>query len=439
MAQEFVILVTLDVNTETQEFRVNRLPFTLGRDTICDVVLSSHFVSGKHAQVESLEGQLHVRDLNSTNGTHVDTADGTRTQIAAQSSFALAECGSQFFLGGRLQIEVRPGAPDPQLEHLPGLTNLPNSPDYSSARIYAGGSANLPSLPGENGPLDVQPSPLGGAGLPSLPGRASPPMSGADAMLPSLPGSASSPLGEAAAVYPAGLASLPGLPGLNSVSSADPAPNSASGSGAPHSPAAFSPLATGNFQLSMEQLALQGLHELAASLNPGQTLASQGDVARLVTRLHDIVEMTAKAYVTLRQGYEQLARAVHVTPLVPGHDLATIQGASGVAAALVGTGPRKNSAHEEAERGFRQVASHQVALLDGLAEGVKAVLNELSPQVIESHASQKRKGFALSGQHKALWESFCLQHQELSVSNRAIQRLFGDEFAAAYQRYQERQ
>ncbi|MET0593258.1 MAG: hypothetical protein ABW133_11195, partial [Polyangiaceae bacterium] len=68
-------------------------------------------------------------------------------------------------------------------------------------------------------------------------------------------------------------------------------------------PAAFS--GTGHINLGLEALALQGLRELTASLVPGIPLETTGDIARLITKLHDTVEVFCRCFIPLREGYAQ--------------------------------------------------------------------------------------------------------------------------------------
>ena len=49
-------------------------PITLGRDSVCDVVIASHLASRQHAQVMWADGGPMVRDLGSRNGTSLTNA-----------------------------------------------------------------------------------------------------------------------------------------------------------------------------------------------------------------------------------------------------------------------------------------------------------------------------------------------------------------------------
>lgn len=52
--------------------RLDPIPFLIGRDSECNLTLSSKEVSRHHAQIEGRAGRLWVKDLGSTNGTFVN-------------------------------------------------------------------------------------------------------------------------------------------------------------------------------------------------------------------------------------------------------------------------------------------------------------------------------------------------------------------------------
>lgn len=45
---------------------------SIGRSSDCDVTLDDPVVSGHHAIIERVDGQVYVRDLASTNGIHIN-------------------------------------------------------------------------------------------------------------------------------------------------------------------------------------------------------------------------------------------------------------------------------------------------------------------------------------------------------------------------------
>ncbi|HWO12875.1 MAG TPA: type VI secretion system-associated FHA domain protein, partial [Polyangiaceae bacterium] len=208
-------------------------------------------------------------------------------------------------------------------------------------------------------------------------------------------------------------------------------------------PAEVAPhLDTGNFQISMEGLALQGLRELAASLLPGQQLESQGDVARLVTRLHDAVDVLCRTLIPLRQGYLKfvssmaLQKSAHFAQASAVLDRARDPAA--VAAALLDFREGAPDASKALEHALGELSTHQVAMLDGVMQGVRALLEELSPAAISEAVENKRGGLRIGGRQKDAWDEYCERYDQVSDQSEAFSRIFGQEFADAYRRYRRR-
>jgi len=167
-------------------------------------------------------------------------------------------------------------------------------------------------------------------------------------------------------------------------------------------------LKTGSFDLGPEALALQGLRELVASLCPGQKLETRGDVARLITRLHSVIEIVCRSYLCLRDGHAKFVSSLHLQhsadqdPARVALDTARDPGA--VARLLLDFREHAAQPGPALETSLKELSLHQVALLDGMMQGVRALLEELAPEGI-----QEGEAFA---------------------------RVFGEEFALAYRNYQ---
>jgi hypothetical protein len=457
MSREFVIVVTVDAESQPIEHRVAGLPVSLGRDASNDVQVTSQFVSGFHAKLEEIKGRVFVRDLGSRNGTQVCTADGQKTRVAAHALYDLSQCADEFFLGSSVRIQVM----DPAQAPLPwrasggpprreidsfldvpargspgrgaGRSALPDlgggawdAPPAPRAGDFGDGPLSLPPLPGEarqghgtEARRSTEPAPLGrsydpGAGL----GRSYEPPAPVDRGYEPAPrrGFDPPPAGRGFEPVGGGFGNAPGAP-------------------SPH-------LATGNFQLSMDNLALQGLRELVGSLLPGQTLQTQGDVARLITRLHDAVDVLSRTLVPLRQSYLKfvssmdLQKSAHFAQASAMLDMARDPAA--VAAALLDFREGAPEASKALEGALNDLSTHQVAMLDGVMQGVRALLEELSPSAVSEAAEGKRGGLRLGGRQRDVWEEYCERYERVSEESEAFSRIFGEEFAQAYRRYRRR-
>lgn len=62
----------LTTASELREFRVSGPTFVIGRYPQCDLQIPSRCVSGRHAEIMEMDGQLFLCDLGSTNGTFLN-------------------------------------------------------------------------------------------------------------------------------------------------------------------------------------------------------------------------------------------------------------------------------------------------------------------------------------------------------------------------------
>jgi predicted component of type VI protein secretion system len=77
-------------------------------------------------------------------------------------------------------------------------------------------------------------------------------------------------------------------------------------------------------------------------------------------------------------------------------------------------------------------------MLDGVMQGVRALLEELSPEAVTAAAEGKRGGLRLGGRQKDNWDEYCERYERLSDESEAFSRIFGQEFAQAYRTYRRR-
>jgi pSer/pThr/pTyr-binding forkhead associated (FHA) protein len=67
-----MLLRTLWPLDDCREILVDRYPFVIGRRSDNDCILALAFVSRRHCQFTWIDGQVHVQDLESYNGTFVN-------------------------------------------------------------------------------------------------------------------------------------------------------------------------------------------------------------------------------------------------------------------------------------------------------------------------------------------------------------------------------
>jgi type VI secretion system protein ImpI len=381
--------------------RLSALPIRIGRNGLNDFVLNHVVVSSFHARIEDVEGRLCVTDLNSKNGVWLRSGRQLPSQIQPNMPVDLQPSGFEFYFGAHVVVRLtfeRAEDQDPRsvqrfTGHIVGNPSAMGTPSPGAMPGVAMPVMRAPASP---------PPPVGPSGMPPALGQIPAPALGGFQVAQSFPGVEPAP--------------LPGGPG--------------------HERTATAALPT----LSAETMALLGLKELMGSLVPGVALESTGDIARFITKLHDTLEAFCRSFVPLREGHAQfmssldLQRALRRSQQRSPAYLA-VEGArtpEALAAALLNPKDRFLDGPQAVEGILADLMLHQLALLEGVMRGVRALLEELSPANIEAQAG----GGPLSlGRHRALWSRYCEVFEGLAEERQAFSVIFGPEFTAAYRQY----
>jgi predicted component of type VI protein secretion system len=486
VAKGFVLRYTLRDGSASGERQFTGLPIRIGRNPLNDCPIPQQFVSHFHARIEEIDGRICVRDLGSKNGVLMRTGE----RIPPQTPVDLGPYGLEFLIGPFMHVKLE-------------VVSLPGGPQrvYKTAGTVLGNRSML-----EQGlPPGAQPTPAGGAPAvqrspvpPTAPEQPAHP-----GALPPLPGPGGMPYGQRAPSnppgYPPGGTPPPGYapgatpppgypqgvpPGYPAAQRSNPpqpsnvpmqggygprasdvpnpggwgrpsdppgggwGPRGSDAPGGPFGPpGARSPSIpvdknTQHFGMSSEVLAVLGLRELGGSLVPGVPLETTGDFARLITKLHDTVEVFCRCFVPLREGYAQfvsnmdLQQAASQRALNRSNAYRRVEYAKDpaqVASALLDWRDPTFDAPAAVEGIFADLMLHQVALLDGVMRGVRALLDDLSPDNIERAVSE-RGGISLS-RYKTLWQTYRERFEQMSEESEAFARIFGPEFAAAYREH----
>jgi type VI secretion system protein ImpI len=411
MAQGFRVRYRSVDATVQGEDTCFQLPIRMGRNELNHCRIVDRFVSDFHAQIELVDGRLCVRDLHSKNG--VFSAAGER---AGSEPLELTPPDHAFILGQFVHV---------QIEVFEQGRSVADERLSRSIGAVLGNQAMLRPGAKDSMPLS-QPAPLPAL---SMIGGDPGPMRAAVAPQAPLPARQPSPL----------MASLPGLSPMQPSHELQPTPY-----GGPQ--AARPPLhGTQHFQMQADTLAFLGLKELAGSLVPGSTLETTGDVARLITKLHDTVEVFCRCFVPLREGYSQfvsqldLRRAASQRTFNRSASALRVEAAkdpAALAAALLDWRNQDYDVPQAVEGIFADLMIHQIAMIDSVMRGVHALLQELSPENIEKAMSEDRHGVpALLGRYRALWHAFEKRHEELSNETRTFDVVFGADFASTYREH----
>ncbi len=104
-----------------------------------------------------------------------------------------------------------------------------------------------------------------------------------------------------------------------------------------------------------------------------------------------------------------------------------------LAAGLLDWATESDSLRRRLRASFAELTMHQMALLNGLMSGVKALLTELSPARIEKTAADHRHG--LFGRVDP-WTEYKRRHSDLAdEENERFRLLFGPEFVEEYRQF----
>ena len=155
---------------------------------------------------------------------------------------------------------------------------------------------------------------------------------------------------------------------------------------------------------------------------------SPAEEERFLACIRDVLETCAKGLVELQNGQEQFGREMGVKAIkefTPLHVAATAQDVLEHLLDFRHGGPHRM---QELVGVFADIMIHQVALLNGVAEGGRALLSYVDPDEIERGAG---RGWGRKAAQK--WDRFVARHKELTSEDRMLTEiLFGPEFARAY-------
>ncbi len=471
MATAYRVRCSIASPPSDREWTLTQLPIRVGRNALNHCQVVHPYISDFHAVIELVEGRLCIRDLRSRNGCYAPSGE----RMAVDGPVPIASTNNTFVLGRavRMQIEEVQGAAAPMAVRPAGATGtvLGNQMVLQSGLGPQGGGPRPAGMPGMGAPGMGAPHPSGnvpvGAAPQNVPGGYPGAGTGPRPGMPYLPSQMPSPQMPPQAP-PGGMPSgvpgggwprtpMPRDSGQQPVASNYPAAQQPQPSpydqrrmpGAaipPRESEGEAPM-TRHLSMSLEVLALQGLRELGSSLVGGASIETTGDIARLITKLHDTVEVFCRCFVPLREGYAQFVssmdlqraasqrsfnRSASALRVEAGRDPAML------AAALLDWRNQDMDAPDAVAAIFADLMAHQVALVEGVMQGAQALLEELSPENIERLAQPQGLSSVL-GKYRVLWQTFQKRYEEMTSETRTFELVFGSEFASAYREYLARQ
>jgi type VI secretion system protein ImpI len=399
-----VVRVTDTTDNSVVEHTFAKLPVRIGRSSLNDLTIERPFVSEFHAVLGRREGRLVVRDLGSTNGTLLRGAG----RVAAGELVDLGEHGNGFAIvslvfDARL-VELEE-APRSQVQPLAVSTLCSSRRTADAARSRpAATAAHAQQYAAYRAAWHAlfQSLELGISDMPDA-ARADAIRELADAM-----------------------------PALSRESD-------------------FRKLASsvgvdlgGDSQTTREEfVALQGLKELAGAHVKNRGVPEGVDeIVQFLNKLKGLLDVFFKSFIPLRDGHRQFELDMDLQ-CGSAHQGAvdSARTPEELAASLLDWTRDDEGEAADIEGTFANVMIHQVALLGGVMNGVKQLLEELSPKVIEARLddpSKRKQAMLAVGpfRFRALWRLYAQRHGDLAAEERQVfALLFGRRFAEAYHRF----
>ncbi|WP_224240855.1 type VI secretion system-associated FHA domain protein [Hyalangium gracile] len=158
-------------------------------------------------------------------------------------------------------------------------------------------------------------------------------------------------------------------------------------------------------------------------------LQSEEDIEGFLEHLAEVLETFGRAFIELRQGHDQFGQQMAVPVTNDQNPLTRMRGTREILRYLLDFKVADGSGRvQELMGGFVDVMIHQIALLNGMREGVKGLLQRLSPENLS-----KGMGGIWPFNLSKRWEKYSEQHRAFLEEERELTAvLFGPEFAKAY-------
>jgi len=190
-------------------------------------------------------------------------------------------------------------------------------------------------------------------------------------------------------------------------------------------------------ELTGPMAALAVMHELASQLAPGAVnLEAPEQIIAFARRLRDTMEVFLKCFVSLRDGYQEFEAEVLRKDRMEqeGNRVGAAKDHADLGRVLFsGETSSEQNAHQLHEI-FVEVMTHQVAMLNGVMEGVKQLLGTLSPQAIEQRYEKRgKRGGLFSNKYEGLWQEYQTAHSDYQGEDKeTFLIIFGPQFSRAY-------
>lgn len=190
-------------------------------------------------------------------------------------------------------------------------------------------------------------------------------------------------------------------------------------------------------ELTTPQAAMAAITELSKQLAPEMAIPDDPNkVLAFSRKLRDAMDVFLKCFVSLRDGYQEFETEVLRRERFEqqGNLVGTARDHTELGRVIFAYESDTDLTCRQLHEVFVEVMTHQVALLNGVMEGVKQLLEKLSPEAIEkAYETKGKKGGLFSNKYEGLWEAYQTVHGDYRGEDKeTFLIIFGPQFSRAY-------
>jgi len=166
-------------------------------------------------------------------------------------------------------------------------------------------------------------------------------------------------------------------------------------------------------------------------------IPGEQDTTTAMERVGALLEVYSESFVELRKGFEQFGKDMAVQVVHEETPLRRLEDKTQLIRYLLDWNSDASERVGELKRFFGDLGLHQVALLNGITEGVRALLEAMSPQHLSGvePGTIVKKSFMSSlfpWRSASLWFNYAKRHSAIMEEDRFTREMFGRSFARAY-------
>jgi predicted component of type VI protein secretion system len=196
------------------------------------------------------------------------------------------------------------------------------------------------------------------------------------------------------------------------------------------------------FAAHSPELVVEAVKEIAEQQMPGAGAPERPEeLGTYLTQVNEALRVFLECFLQLREGWRQTEAEFGVGKRrLPTDDLSVVTNTESLARFLFNWRDRDFSAAQDLERAFADMMISHVAMIGGVKNGAKSVVEELSPSAIEHEANDPKHGGSWwpFGKHQKLWSIYCARHADMAEEQRLFRVLFGRAFGEVFNEFRDR-